>query len=140
MAELYKTVSSYQLETIIVRLLQNGLINIMGQETQYREEQKVLFAGVRGTAVKILNRVERTDSYLDKLIDAEFRSSEFNDLDKSLLMEIVHGVLRWQSKLDWVLNGFFPGSFSKAEVTVRNTLRAALYQILFLIKFRTMQR
>jgi len=104
------------------------------QETQYREEQKMLFAGVRGTAVKILNRVERTDSYLDKLIDAEFRSSEFNDLDKSLLMEIVHGVLRWQSKLDWVLNGFFHGSFSKAEVTVRNTLRSALYQILFLDK------
>ncbi len=101
---------------------------------EYREEQKMLFAGVRGTAVKILNRVERTDSYLDKLIDAELRSSEFNDLDKSLLMEIVHGVLRWQSKLDWVLNGFFHGNFSKAEVTVRNTLRAALYQILFLDK------
>jgi 16S rRNA (cytosine967-C5)-methyltransferase len=49
-------------------------------------------------------------------------------------MEIVHGVLRWQSKLDWVLNGFFHGNFSKAEVTVRNTLRAALYQILFLDK------
>jgi 16S rRNA (cytosine967-C5)-methyltransferase len=36
--------------------------------------------------------------------------------------------------LDWVLNGFFHGNFSKAEVTVRNTLRAALYQILFLDK------
>lgn len=94
----------------------------------------MLFAGVRGTAVKILNRVERTDSYLDKLIDSELRSNEFNDFDKALLMEIVHGVLRWQSKLDWVLNGFFHGNFSKAEVTVRNTLRAALYQILFLDK------
>ncbi|MBI2428771.1 MAG: 16S rRNA (cytosine(967)-C(5))-methyltransferase RsmB [Ignavibacteriales bacterium] len=94
----------------------------------------MLFAGVRGTSVKILNRVERTDSYLDKLIDSELRSSEFNDFDKALLMEIVHGVLRWQSKLDWVLNGFFHGNFSKAEVTVRNTLRAALYQILFLDK------
>ncbi len=94
----------------------------------------MLFAGVRGTAVKILNRVERTDSYLDKLIDSELRSNEFNDFDKALLTEIVHGVLRWQSKLDWVLNGFFHGNFSKAEVTVRNTLRAALYQILFLDK------
>lgn len=94
----------------------------------------MLFSGVRGTAVKILNRVERTDSYLDKLIDTELRSNEFNDFDKSLLNEIVHGVLRWQSKLDWVLNGFFHGNFSKAEVTVRNTLRTALYQILFLDK------
>lgn len=94
----------------------------------------MLFGGVRGTAVKILNRVERTDSYLDKLIDSELRSNEFNDFDKALLTEIVHGVLRWQSKLDWVLNGFFHGNFSKAEVNVRNTLRAALYQILFLDK------
>ncbi|MEW6060998.1 MAG: 16S rRNA (cytosine(967)-C(5))-methyltransferase RsmB [Bacteroidota bacterium] len=99
-----------------------------------KSEQRMLFSGVRGTAVKILNRVERTDSYLDKLIDSELRSNEFNDFDKALLTEIVHGVLRWQSKLDWVLNGFFHGNFSKAEVTVRNTLRAALYQILFLDK------
>jgi 16S rRNA (cytosine967-C5)-methyltransferase len=102
--------------------------------TEQKEEQKQLFNGVRGTAVKILNRVERTDSYLDKLLDAELRSNEFNDFDKALLNEIVHGVLRWQSKLDWVLNGFFHGNFSKAEVNVRNTLRAALYQILFLDK------
>lgn len=101
---------------------------------QQNGEPKNLFSGVRGTSVKILNRVERTDSYLDKLIDSELRSNEFNDFDKALLTEIVHGVLRWQSKLDWVLNGFFHGNFSKAEVTVRNTLRAALYQILFLDK------
>jgi 16S rRNA (cytosine967-C5)-methyltransferase len=100
----------------------------------FREERKQLFSGVRGTSVKILNRVERTDSYLDKLLEAELRSGELNDFDKALLMEIVHGVLRWQSKLDWVLNGFFHGNFAKAEVTVRNTLRAALYQILFLDK------
>ncbi|MGE5316117.1 MAG: 16S rRNA (cytosine(967)-C(5))-methyltransferase RsmB [Acidobacteriota bacterium] len=98
------------------------------------DDKKALFSGVRGTAVKILNRVERTDAYLDKLLDAELRSSDLNDLDKSLLTEIVTGVLRWQMKLDWVLNGFFHGNFSKAEVTVRNGLRTALYQIMFLDK------
>ncbi len=96
------------------------------------EGHKLLFTGVRGTAVKILNRVERTDAYLNKLIDAELHSNELNDFDKALLNEIVNGVLRWQMKLDWVLNGFFHGNFSKAEVTVRNTLRVALYQIMFL--------
>ncbi len=98
------------------------------------EEKKLLFHGVRGCAVKILNRVERADAYLDKLLDAELRSDELNDLDKSLLTEIVNGVLRWQMKLDWVLNGFFHGNFTKAEVTVKNALRAALYQIMFLDK------
>ena len=98
------------------------------------EEKKLLFHGVRGSAVKILNRVERTDAYLDKLLEAELRTEEFNDLDKSLLTEIVNGVLRWQMKLDWVLNGFFHGNFTKAEVTVKNALRAALYQVMFLDK------
>ncbi len=42
--------------------------------------------------------------------------------------------MRWRMKLDWVLNGFFHGNFVKAEVTVKNALRIALYQILFLQK------
>lgn len=93
---------------------------------------KSLYSGPRGTAVKVLNRVERTDSYLDKVLDAELRSGELNDLDKGLLNELVHGVLRWQNRLDWVLNGFSHGNFAKSEINVKNTLRVALYQILFL--------
>lgn len=95
-------------------------------------ERKVLYAGPRGTAVKVLNRVERTDSYLDKVLDAELKSSDLNDLDKGLLNELAHGVLRWQSRLDWVLNGFSHGNFAKSEINVKNALRVALYQILFL--------
>ena len=95
-------------------------------------EWKSLYSGPRGTAVKVLNRVERTDSYLDKVLDGELRSGELSDPDKGLLNEIVHGVLRWQNKLDWVLNGFSHGNFTKSEINVKNTLRVALYQILFL--------
>jgi 16S rRNA (cytosine967-C5)-methyltransferase len=93
-----------------------------------------LYAGARNLAVKILNRVERTDSYLDKVLDAELKSAEISDLDKGLLTEIVNGVLRWQHRLDWVLNGFSHGNFSKAEINVKNAMRVALYQIMFLDK------
>src|SRR5512140_1400084 len=95
-------------------------------------EHKNLYSGPRGTAVKILNRVERTDSYLDKVLDAELRSPELSDPDKGLLSELVHGVLRWQNKLDWILNGFSHGNFAKSEINIKNTLRVALYQVLFL--------
>ena len=95
-------------------------------------ETPTLYYGPRGTAIKILNRIERTDAYLDKLLDTELRSKEIADIDKSLLAELVHGVIRWQGRLDWILNGFTHGNFSKSEVNVRNTLRVALYQILFL--------
>jgi len=101
-------------------------------EVRARSEPRNLYAGVRGAAVRLLNRVERSDSYLDRVLDAELRDPELSDLDKGLLTELAHGVLRWQNKLDWVLNGFSHGNFQKSEVNIKNTLRIALYQILFL--------
>lgn len=97
-------------------------------------EHKVsdLYSGVRGTSVKILNRIERTDSYLEKLLEHELKNSELNGNDKALLYEIVHGVVRWMGRLDWVLNGFYKGTFSKGIPNLKNALRVALYQILFL--------
>lgn len=93
---------------------------------------QALYGGPRGTAVRVLNRIERTDSYLDKLLDSELRSNDLSDLDKGLLSELVHGVMRWQGRLDWVLNGFTHGNFSKSDVSIKNALRVALYQLLFL--------
>ncbi len=91
-----------------------------------------LYAGVRGLAVKILNRVDRTDAYLDKLLDIEIKHSELSGKDKALLFEIVHGVIRWLGRIDWILNGFYKGQFSKCIPNVKNSMRVALYQILFL--------
>jgi len=108
--------------------------NLETNESIHLEEHKVidLYEGVRGLAVKILNRVERTDAYLDKLLDHEMRNSELGGPDKALLYEIVHGVTRWMGRLDWILNGFYKGQFSKAIPNLKNGLRVALYQILFL--------
>lgn len=93
-----------------------------------------LYIGVRGHAVKILNRIDRTDAYLDKLLDIELKNSNLPGIDKALLFEIVHGVMRWLGRLDWILNGFYKGQFSKCVPNVKNSLRVALYQILFLDK------
>lgn len=93
---------------------------------------KDLYSGVRGLAVKILNRVERSDAYLERLLENEMRNSELVGQDKALLYELVHGVVRWMGRLDWVLNGFYKGQFSKAIPNLKNGLRVALYQILFL--------
>ncbi len=97
-------------------------------------DQQNIYEGVRGTSIKILNRIERTDAYLDKLLDTELRNKDVSDLDKSLLNEIVHGVIRWKSRLDWVINGFYHGNYVKSEINLKNALRVATYQILFLEK------
>jgi 16S rRNA (cytosine967-C5)-methyltransferase len=107
-------------------------VESLSPDTIPAQAKKNLYSGPRGTAVRILNRVERTDSYLDKVLDVELKSGELSDVDKGLLNEIVHGVLRWQNRLDWVLNGFSHGNFAKSEINIKNTLRVALYQVLFL--------
>ena len=110
----------------------------MDQETNNAEVTVVthsikdLYQGVRGLAIKILNRIDRTDAYLERLLDNEMKSTEISGPDKALLYEIVHGVVRWQGRLDWILNGFYKGTFSKAIPNLKNGLRVALYQILFL--------
>lgn len=93
---------------------------------------KQLYDGVRGIAVKILNRIDRTDAYLDKLLEIELKHSELSGKDKALLYEIVHGVIRWLGRIDWVLTGFYKGQFSKLIPNMKNAMRVALYQVLFL--------
>lgn len=99
-----------------------------------RPRGDTLYSDARTLAVKVLTRVERTDAYLDKMIDYEIKTEQLNDYDKSLLNEICHGVIRWMRRLDWFLNGFYRGQWEKCMPEVKNTLRVALYQILFLNK------
>lgn len=107
----------------------NSNINI---ENTFRNEQ--FFTGPRGVAVKILSRFERSDAYLDKLLDFEYRTGNLSALDKSLLTEILYGVIRWKNKLDFVLIGFYNGDYMKCLNLIKNALRVALYQMLFLDK------
>lgn len=104
------------------------------QNKRERPKGDTIYSDARSLAVKILTRVERTDAYLDKLIDFEIRTDLLNDYDKSLLNEICHGVIRWMRRLDWFLNGFYRGNWEKCTPEIKNTLRVALYQILFLNK------
>jgi len=98
------------------------------------KDRGVLYEGARGAAIRILSRFERSDSYVDKLLDAEFRLGNLSPQDKALLTELVNGVIRWQAKLDWILTGFYHGEFEKCLTPVKNAMRIALYQVLFLTK------
>ncbi len=116
---------------------ESGEIPDQKQNTKIElQERRImnLYTGVRGIAVKVLNRIDRTDAYLDKLLESELKNAELSGQDKALLYEIVHGVIRWGGRIDWILNGFHKGQFSKSIPNVKNALRVALYQILFLTK------
>jgi 16S rRNA (cytosine967-C5)-methyltransferase len=116
---------------------------IIKEESSSKEQEKEnnkgfnsknLYSDARSCAVKILCRIERTDAYLDKVLDSELKILTLNDYDKALLSELTHGVLRWLRRLDWFLNGFYRGQYEKCLPEVKNAMRVALYQILFLNK------
>lgn len=88
----------------------------------------------RAIATHILNRYDRSDSYIDKLLESELKSNDLNRKDKALLTQLVNGTVRWRAKLDWILIGFFHGEFHKSMNIVKNAMRIALYQILFMDK------
>lgn len=82
-------------------------------------------------AFKILNRVLFGGAYPDLVLKSTFeRNPDPNHLDKSLLTEIVYGVIRWLGKLDYIIALFIERRVNKKEIL--NILRIGLYQLLFL--------
>lgn len=102
------------------------------EETELIEKNNEYSPSVRQLAVKILNRYDRSDSYIDKLLSHELKHEYLILKDKALLTEIVNGVIRWRGRIDWILTGFYHGDYQKCLNLVKNSMRIALYQMLFL--------
>ena len=87
----------------------------------------------RAICLDILNRIEKADLHPDRLLTDSFkRYRHLSSLDRSFLTELTYGVIRWEGKLDWVIQQFSKISFEKIELETLNILRLGLYQLLFL--------
>ena len=86
----------------------------------------------RHIAVDILNRVEEQGAFAEPLLDAALsRAHQMNIHDRSLITRIVYGTLRMRGRLDWIIDQLYKGDFLSMDVSIRNILRAGLYQLLF---------
>ena len=89
----------------------------------------------RREAVLILNDVDEKDSYAEPMLDSRLSSSRFGtDEDARLLTYLVYGTLRMRSRLDHVIAHVYDGEFGAMETGIRNILRTALFQIMFMDK------
>jgi 16S rRNA (cytosine967-C5)-methyltransferase len=83
----------------------------------------------RDRALDILWRVE-AGAFADVLLDKARQS--FEARDSAFILELVYGVLRNRSRLDWALNQLSVQPIHKTDAWTRNILRLGAYQLLFL--------
>jgi 16S rRNA (cytosine967-C5)-methyltransferase len=87
----------------------------------------------RAIAMHILMQVARRASFPDILLDVYLKKHPDLDIrDRALATELVYGVLRWQGRLDWVIDGYARIAPGRMALPVRVILRLAVYQLLFL--------
>lgn len=85
----------------------------------------------RHLALEALHRIETKGEFARKAIDDAF-DNPLSPEDKSLIMEIVYGVLRQRRRLDWIIETQAERDIETIDPWVRNNLRMGAYQILFL--------
>jgi 16S rRNA (cytosine967-C5)-methyltransferase len=85
----------------------------------------------RAAAFDVLVRVATRDSYAAELLHSNLLA-RLNTADRGLATELVMGVLRWQQKLDHVLESAGGKSLAKFDPEVQVALRLGAYQRLFL--------
>lgn len=87
----------------------------------------------RAVALGLLNRLETSRLTLDRLMEtASDAHPHLDQRDRSLVFALVYGVQRWRSRLDHVAAAFASRPWRQIDPTVRNILRLALFQLLFL--------
>ena len=85
----------------------------------------------RLAAFRILTRIEQGGGFaVDRLHDDPV--NRFNPADRRLATELVYGVLRQKSCLDWYLASLVDRPLERLDREVRMVLRLGAYQVLFL--------
>lgn len=86
----------------------------------------------RSLAVDILQNVFTNGVHTDAALAGALKRSPLNENDRSLLIELVNGTIRWRGQLDWMLAQFVRGDFPTIPLRLRCILEVSLYQIKFL--------
>ncbi len=85
----------------------------------------------RSVVLSILLASQRNDRALDEVLDQRVRSIS-DPRDRSLVMELVYGVLRRQEPIDWRLSAILTKPLHRLPALVQMLLRIGAYQLLFL--------
>ncbi|MCK4546508.1 MAG: 16S rRNA (cytosine(967)-C(5))-methyltransferase RsmB [Candidatus Eisenbacteria sp.] len=85
----------------------------------------------RSLALQILCEVER-DIPLERALDQCLAGATLETRDRALLTHLVQGSIRLRRYLDWVIGHYTSRPVEDLPSPIRNTLRLAVYQLLYL--------
>lgn len=87
----------------------------------------------RNIAAALLYKIQSGERTLDQLLElAAPQIQGLNRADRALLHAIVYGVLRWQARLDWVIDHLASRPGKKIDPLVRTILRMGVFQLHYL--------
>ena len=87
----------------------------------------------RKIALRVLNTLDLVNQTLDGILDNLAAQIEgIPRRDRSLFNALIFGVLRWRSRLDYIISHFSSIPLKKIEPGVLNILRLGLFQIIYL--------
>lgn len=86
----------------------------------------------RSVAMAVLQEVERNNVFADESLDHALAQARLDGRDRALAVELVYGVLRHRSTLDWRLGQVSDRSIERLPFLVRAALRIGSYQLLYL--------
>src|SRR5260221_5311016 len=90
-----------------------GAENVWARHRERRN--RVAISSARVAAFHILLRVETADAYAAELLHSD-QTAKLSALDRNLAMQIVMGVLRWQSRLDAEVGHFATGKHAVGKL------------------------
>jgi 16S rRNA (cytosine967-C5)-methyltransferase len=86
----------------------------------------------RETALKILFNINEKSSYTGIAINEHIKACKPDERDRAFISELVHGVVRWRERLDYVIEVFSKIRLKKLSPWIFNILRLGTYQLLFM--------
>ena len=86
----------------------------------------------RQTALKILHAIDDDGAYTDVALRQALAKTDYCRRDRAFITECVYGTVRWQGRIDWLLQHVCRRPLLSLTPWIRNALRLGVYQCLWM--------
>ncbi|MDZ4804477.1 MAG: 16S rRNA (cytosine(967)-C(5))-methyltransferase RsmB [Candidatus Eisenbacteria bacterium] len=97
-----------------------------------RKRREPIPKSPREVALEALYAVDRRHAFSDRLLHKLLRDHPMDPRDAAMVTNIVRGTLRWQGRIDGLLNHFIKIGLDALPPMIQNILRMGVFQMLYM--------